>query len=361
MTAYTTALPTRPAESASPEECVRRVRRLRPRVTVVGDFLLDGWWTGRIERLAREAPAPVVELAERHDVPGGAANTALNLAALGARVRAVGAIGYDGAAEELRAQLAEAGVDVSLLVSVPGAHTTTKVRVEVDDRLLLRLDREQREEWPESVRRDLVGHVAEAVSRSDALLVCDYGSALLDDSVVSRLAGIQRPELVVVDAHEPRRWRELRPDVVTPNAAEAERVPGVSLGEDEDRAERASELSDRLLRATGAEAVLVTLDRSGTVLLRPGREPFRTRARPAPEQQASGAGDVFAAALTVARVAGASLESAAAFAQQAADVAVEQTGTCVCSLEDLGERLGVPAGTLPLAEHLSAREGASAT
>ncbi|GAB2554960.1 bifunctional heptose 7-phosphate kinase/heptose 1-phosphate adenyltransferase [Leucobacter ruminantium] len=315
--------------------CIELVRKHRPIVTVVGDFMLDGWWSGRIERFAREAPAPVVDIEARRDAPGGAANTALNLAALGARVRAVGAVGADAAASRLLARLGEAGVDVTRLREVPGAQTTTKVRVSVGDEMLMRLDRTQTDTWPGAARRRLVNDVAAAAGTSDALLICDYGSSLLDDETVAALAGLRRPPLLVVDAHDPRRWRALHPDVVTPNAAEAERVQGAELGEGSERVGNVD--ADELFAETGATAIVVTLDRTGTVLLRRNRLPHRTYARPAPEHQASGAGDVFAAALTTARAAGMPLEHAADFAQRAADVAVRKSGTCVCSLEELEE------------------------
>lgn len=323
-------------------EGVARIRERRPVVTVVGDFLLDGWWSGRIERIAREAPAPVVELSERRESPGGAANTAMNLAALGARVRAVGVVGADGAGARLRGRLAEEGVDVSRLREVPGASTTTKVRVSVEGQVLLRLDRGQAGGWPEAARRRLAADVGEAAPSAGALLVCDYGSTVLDDSVVAALAALPRPALLVVDAHDPGRWRAARPDVVTPNAAEAERALGAALGEGEARVERVSAAADGLRAATGAGAVVVTLDRTGTVLLRQGRSPHRTHAHPAPERQASGAGDVFVAALTAARAAGLATDEAVDLAQHAADVAVRGTGTCVCSLDELERWLGRP-------------------
>ncbi|QZY51806.1 bifunctional heptose 7-phosphate kinase/heptose 1-phosphate adenyltransferase [Leucobacter tenebrionis] len=321
----------------SPEECIERVRTARPRVTVIGDYLLDGWWNGSAERVAREAPAPVVHLIDRTEAPGGSANTALNLAALGARARAVGVVGADDAAAELRAQLSAAGVDVSDLAGVAGASTTTKVRVTVDDHVLLRLDQDRDEAWPLKVREEFCERAERAVKNSDALLVCDYGSTLLDDFVVERLARMPRPALIVVDAHRPGRWRDLRPDIVTPNAAEAETLPGVSLGSGDERAQRAIAATETLLEATGAATVAVTLDRTGTVLLRRDGDPVRTYAEPAPERHASGAGDVFAAAITTARAAGVSLEDAATFAQGAASVAVQRAGTCVCSIEELGE------------------------
>lgn len=353
----------------TPFERLSRIRDRRPSVAVVGDFLLDGWWSGSIDRIAREAPAPIVDLAERRDEPGGAANTALNLAALGARVRAIGAVGDDEAGARLLRRLAQAGVDTAGIQTVPGAQTTTKVRVSVDDQVLLRIDETQRSDWPTEVGTGIVAEAARAVSEGEALLICDYGSpnsgggsgpataSVLSDEVVSGLAALPRPELLVIDAHDLRRWRGLRPHVVTPNAAEAEAAAGAELGEGEERVEAAAGIADGLMEATGAAAVVVTLDRSGTVLLRPGRPPHRTRAHPAPERQASGAGDVFVAALTNARASGLGLEEAAEFAQQAADVAVRGTGvgTCACSLEQLQQWLGRPAGLAVPVDRLRSR------
>src|ERR1700712_3528515 len=88
-------------------DLVLALRHLAPRVVVAGDVMLDRWWVGSSNRLSREAPAPVVEVQRRHDVPGGAANTAMNLAALGADVRLVGLVGADEAGTVLRELLLE--------------------------------------------------------------------------------------------------------------------------------------------------------------------------------------------------------------------------------------------------------------
>ncbi|WP_010157680.1 bifunctional heptose 7-phosphate kinase/heptose 1-phosphate adenyltransferase, partial [Leucobacter chromiiresistens] len=219
----------------TPLDSIARIRAQQPRIAVLGDFLLDRWWHGTVDRVAREAPAPVVELAGASDLPGGAANTARNLSALGARVRAFGAIGADEPGDRLRERLTEADVDVRALQRVAGARTTTKARVSVADQVLIRLDDTQREPWPEQVRRQLLDDLAEALAECDALVICDYGAALLDDAMISALAALPRAALLVVDAHDPARWAALRPDVITPNAGETERLLGERLGSGEDR------------------------------------------------------------------------------------------------------------------------------
>lgn len=311
-----------------------RIRERAPRVTVIGDLLLDGWWSGTIGRIAREAPAPVVDLDAREHAAGGAANTAVNLAALGARVSAVGLVGDDEPGRLLREEMAAAGVDVSRVRVVAGARTTTKVRVSAGDQVLVRIDDAQPGPWPTEALDALIADAAEASSDADAQVVCDYGS-LLSDEVVARLADLPRPALRVVDAHDARRLRGLRPDLVTPNAREAELLAGEGLGSGDARAERATVLAERIRAAAGARTAVVTLDRDGTVLLAPGSAPVRTYAHPYPEKQASGAGDVFVAAVTTAHAAGEPLDRAVALAQRAADVAVQRVGTCVCRLDEL--------------------------
>ena len=144
------------------------------RVVVVGDLMLDGWWRGRTERVTREAPAMVVELAERDEAPGGAANVAVNLAALGIDVRLVGAVGCDEAGERLCSMLAQAGVDLSGVRVGGAARTVTKNRVVSGDQVLLRLD-----EAPSAApTRPLVDELAAALDGVDALLISSYGPAI---------------------------------------------------------------------------------------------------------------------------------------------------------------------------------------
>ncbi|PKI93136.1 D-glycero-beta-D-manno-heptose 1-phosphate adenylyltransferase [Actinomycetales bacterium SN12] len=318
----------------STAEHIARIGAASPLVTVLGDFLLDEWWSGSIERIAREAPAPVVDVDERRAAPGGAANTALNAARLGARVRAVGSVGADAAGDHVRQALADAGVDVTRLRPVSEQHTITKVRVSAGDQLLLRVDETRPASWSEAALQVFLDDVREAGADADAQLICDYGSTLTDE-IVQALAGMPRPAVRIVDAHDVRRWRATAPDVITPNGAETETLLGMSLGEGEARVEAARVNASAILEASGADAAIVTLDSSGAVLLDAGGQAHRTHAHPTPEKQASGAGDVFVAAFTVARAAGSTAVEAVQFAQQAADVAVRTPGTCTCSLEQL--------------------------
>lgn len=356
-------------------ELVRALRDASPVVSVVGDLVLDGWWQGTTERMTREAPVPVVEVADRRYVPGGAANTAVNLAALGARVRLAGIVGDDEAGRRLTELLASHGVDTTGVVRVRSRTTVAKNRVLVDDQVLIRLDDVESEPAPAASLALLAENALAQAHGADAELVCDYASGCLTGVVLDALAArpaADRPPLVVVDAHDLAPWARLRPDLVTPNAGESGLLAGIAIGDSlptDVRVERVEAAAALLLERSGAAAVVATLDHDGSVLLvrdrdsssdgRPdvglasapgsspdpsspvGRTPeearvqHRTWARRARERQASGAGDSFVAALTLGRAAGLPLTTSVDLAQAAADVVVQRFGTSVCSTDDL--------------------------
>lgn len=323
-----------------------RLAELAPTVCVLGDVILDEWLTGTAHRLCREAPAPVVDLADRVIAPGGAGNTAVNLAALGARVRLLAVVADDAPGRELRAALAAAGVATDALVTGAGA-TVVKRRVIADDHVLLRLDDGGVVRPPGSVVD------VEALAGADAVVVCDYGLGLLDDAVRAAVcAARDRIGLLVVDAHDPGRWRDAHPDVVTPNAAEVAGLLGAAVSRTEPERQLAAHAGE-LCAATGAAAAVVTLDRDGAVLVHADGRVHRTWASPVPENHTAGAGDTFCAALTTALACGLPLPLAVELGQAAADVVVHRPGTAVCGSAQLADRLGGFQGTAVGREQLA--------
>ncbi|HET7725532.1 MAG TPA: D-glycero-beta-D-manno-heptose 1-phosphate adenylyltransferase [Propionibacteriaceae bacterium] len=330
-----------------------------PRIVVVGDVILDGWWHTDVSRLCREAPAPVLELRDRVAAPGGAGNSALNASRLGGRVQLVSVVGEDEPGSQVRELLAEGDVDCGLLLTAPGT-TMTKSRIVAGGQILARVDEPGTRPTPEVLDR-LASLLPEAIRGAEAVLVCDHGLGTLEGAVRETLLlllgdrGGAAP-LVVVDAHEPRRWRELRADVCTPNADEALQLLGGLDGID--RVEAMRSRRAELLARTGARCVVVTLDSDGTIALagsgftlgttgesalgEPGRPivEHRTWAHRASQQQTAGAGDTFVACLTVGLAAGLTPPTALNLAQVAADIVVHREGTSVCSLDDLTAHLG---------------------
>lgn len=313
----------------------------RARVVVLGDSVLDLWLWGRSERLCREAPVPVVDVDRSTPVPGGAANTAANLAALGAAVTLVSLAGADERGETLRTALRDAGVDTEHLLASPRRATVAKCRVVAGEQIMVRFDDGDREPADEDEIARLLGGLPALLAAADAVVVCDYDGAVAERVREELVRHRDTLPLLIVDTHHPARWRALRPDVVTPNADEAAEALGVTLlPGGPSRVELFDRHRDRLFDITGAGAAVVTLDRDGAVLLDGARPAHRTWAEPVAESQSSGAGDTFVAALTLALVEGLPLTAAVEVAQAAADVVVHQPGTTACSTGQLRDRLG---------------------
>ena len=310
-------------------------------VLVLGDALLDDYLHGTSTRLSREAPVPVVTVDERRAQPGGAGNVAANVAALGARVRFVSVVGADADGSALRAALHQAGVDLTDVVVETGRRTIAKRRVVAGEQMVVRFDEgDAAPLGPASLA--LVLSRARALFRTvDVVIVSDYGYGVLDDAVLELLAELQAttPRVLVVDARTIARYRSVSPTAVTPSYDEVSALLDPPAHDGADRAAAAGGQCDRLRDATGAQVVVVTLDRDGVVACERGRPPYRTWARPVPHSRACGAGDSFTSAFALALGAGADVPVAAELAQAAAEVVTAQDGTCTCALDDLREHL----------------------
>src|SRR3974390_1661056 len=97
-------------------------------IVVLGDFVADAFQIGDITRVSREAPVLILRHRETEIVPGGGANAANNLVALGAKVKPISAVGDDEVGRRLVNAFRGRKADVSGIVRVPGWATPTKTR-----------------------------------------------------------------------------------------------------------------------------------------------------------------------------------------------------------------------------------------
>jgi D-beta-D-heptose 7-phosphate kinase / D-beta-D-heptose 1-phosphate adenosyltransferase len=311
------------------------------RVLVLGDALLDGWLTGQPGRLCREAPVAVLDLEGSRYAPGGAANTAANLAALGASVELVAATGADGAADMLADELDSAGV-AARLVRVPERRTVTKRRLIAGEQIVARFDEGDAD--PLADPGVLLAEVEAALDgRPDAVVVCDYGAGTVPDRLIELLAARRSDvPLLAVDAHELARWPAVRPDLVTPSLAEAARLLDVAEPAEPGSADRPAWAAQRLARvreAAGARIVGLTMDVDGALVLDGDGAVHRTGSTPAPAAFSAGAGDSYLSGFLLALLAGAPVGTAARVAQAAAAAVLARPGTTVCGVTDLMDRL----------------------
>lgn len=314
-------------------DLVRIVERFPDiRLVVIGEAMLDSYLHGSADRICREAPVPIVSVGGRRDAPGGAANTAVNAAELGAHVRFLSAVGDDRDGRLLRRALLERGVPADDVLTDRSRETLSKNRVVADGQILLRFDRGTTDPISERAEAELIERLTEAWLDADAVVVSDYAYGILTPAVIDATKRLQseRPTVLVSDAKYPERFREVGITAATPNFAEAARALG--LGDVGDRRVEAIMAHAGVLRAlTGARLVVVTLDADGAILLERDRDPYRTYARPTGSSRTAGAGDTFTAALAAALGAGADAVAAVELASAAASAVVGSDGTTTCS------------------------------
>jgi D-beta-D-heptose 7-phosphate kinase/D-beta-D-heptose 1-phosphate adenosyltransferase len=290
----------------------------RARVLVVGDLMLDRYWFGATRRISPEAPVPVVQLDGAEDRPGGAANVAVNLAAIGVSTRLVGLIGEDEAGRELERLCGEDGI-VCEFVAVPDRPTVSKLRVLSRNQQLIRLDAEERFGAAASAR--LLGPVEAALGGVDAVVLSDYGKGTLANVgelvAVCREAGVP----VVVDPKGTDFERYAGAFAITPNLAEFEAVVGPA-GDEETLLSKAATLRESL----GLDALLVTRSERGMTLVQAGDEAMTLAAEAREVFDVTGAGDTVIAMLAAGLAAGTSVADAARLANLAAGLVVRKIG-----------------------------------
>ena len=215
-------------------------RFARCRVAVIGDFVADEFVYGRVARISREAPVLILEYDKTDTVPGGAGNAANNVAALGARTRAVGLLGEDATGDRLRAAL-HAGVDARALAGVRGRETPTKTRILAGGihsakQQIVRMDRGTHRRASADERRRFEQAALVATASIDAVLVSDYGGGLVTPRLVAAIKRSARtpkggrPPILVDSRYDLARYRGLTAS--TPNEAEAEALIGEPIGDD---------------------------------------------------------------------------------------------------------------------------------
>ena len=297
------------------------------RVVVVGDVMLDRYWTGSTARISPEAPVPVVRVMDSEDRPGGAANVAWNIAALGARVELLGLVGDDDHAGILRQKLLAAGVGCSL-TCIESKPTITKLRVLSRHQQLLRMDFEKIFSSEEALQ--LHQPLRAALEQADVLVISDYGKGSLAGyaDIMAMAKDCKVPVLVDPKGQDFARYHGAT--LLTPNMGEFEAVVGPVHTEQELQI-KGQALMEQLhmpaLLVTRSEHGMTLLQRDGHVLHLPtqAREVF----------DVTGAGDTVISVLAAALAAGEKLPQAVALANIAAGVVVGKLGTYAISAAEL--------------------------
>jgi len=310
------------------------------RILVVGDLMMDRFVYGSVSRISPEAPVPVVKVSHEKAMPGGACNVASNLLALGGSASMAGIVGRDAVGGELRKQLAASGVTLSAVIESDFHPTCVKTRVVAERQQVVRVDREEYMELPESDLAAFCELIETEIAQADAVIIEDYGKGTIQQVVVNIVLKASETAGIPV-GYDPKDDHILKMEgvtVVTPNRKEAFGSAGITEGEPSD-----NPLEDAdLLKVGGiledkwkARHTLVTLGPHGMLLWNEGADPQHIPTRAREVFDVSGAGDTVIATYVLALASGADFLEAAELSNFAAGVVVGKLGTATCTQQEL--------------------------
>ena len=331
--------------------------RRRRRVVVVGDVVLDRDLDGVVERVAPDAPVPVVDLRRTTESPGGAGLTALLVAAgvgegsggasdaEGVDVVLVAPVGDDEDGAALRAALAAGDGSLELVALPHTGATRTKTRVRAAGQSLVRVD----SGGPGTPSAPDLDELRAVLARADVVLVSDYGAGTTHDPGVRALLGAAAASVPVVWDPHPRGGEPVHGcALVTPNLSEAARVLG--------GAPRADDGAGALARRWAARGVVITVGERGAFLGLPGSDPVYVPAPVVAGGDPCGAGDRFAATAALSLARGAVLPEAVVDAVADASAWVAGGGASGWRARRASDDGAPAASTAPLARRSGAED-----
>ena len=318
----------------------------RPRVCVVGDFMLDEYVYGDVERISPEAPVPVLRVVDREFRPGGAGNVATALAALGGEVSCFGLVSTDIAGGQLVEKLTLAGVNTDGLLADADRPTTRKTRFvglsqHKNPHQILREDEENTTPVDDKTLAGLVSQLRTALQgmiasgEQPVVAMQDHNKGLLSGGgaqAVIAMAGELGVEVIVDPALIDDYARYTGCSFLTPNRYEAARATGGAT----DTPDALASVAKKILQTTGAKGVVVTLDREGALLALAGQpQRLLPPGRISQVADGTGAGDAVLAAFSVARAAGLPEETAVSLANLAGGLEVERFGVVPVTRDEM--------------------------
>lgn len=300
-------------------------------IGVVGDIMLDHSLFCEIERISPEAPIPVARVVSEEFVPGGAANTAANIASIGGRADMIGLIGSDPAGDAVRAELVKRGVDAGGIITDASRGTIQKIRVIGQGQQIARIDRENTSPPSRNIEKNAVDALASRISGWDAVVVSDYEKGFFTKKLASILLAFARTQdIPVIVNTKPNNFPLFRgADVFIPNTREAEGVLGRKFFDESDVRKGGAELARKfrahIVMTRGAQGITLFSGKTAHHAPAAAREVF----------DVTGASDTVVAVFSLAYTCGFSPKDAVGVANAAAGIVVGKRGTATVSLDEL--------------------------
>ena len=155
-------------------------------ILVIGDVMIDAYLVGKVHRISPEAPVPIVSVTERENRLGGAANVALNIAALGAKAIMASVISDDDKANDFENILSKSNLSTSGILRSKNRVTTKKTRIISNYQQLLRVDEEETSDLNQEDSESFINHLNNLFveEKIDAIILQDYNKGVITKPII---------------------------------------------------------------------------------------------------------------------------------------------------------------------------------
>jgi D-beta-D-heptose 7-phosphate kinase/D-beta-D-heptose 1-phosphate adenosyltransferase len=306
-------------------------------VLVFGDYMLDSYVVGDVNRISPEAPVPVLCVKKQYDKLGGAGNVVNGLRSLGASVRAVGWIGKDTSGQKILSAFENLGVDNTFLIQGKNWNTTVKTRFASKNQQFLRCDKEVIKVPSQIEEQSFASSCQSLLENMDVVIISDYAKGAVSPKCCKALisAAIQKDIPVIVDPKGSNFRKYYGATAVTPNFKELQDFSVGTISTEEELREQAS----LLVHQEDLKGMFVTRSEKGISLISADGTKQDFPAHKKEVVDVSGAGDTVVCVLALCIARHIAWDDACEFANAAASVVCSKFGTATLSLEELKEEL----------------------
>lgn len=309
------------------------LKNKKPKILIIGDFMIDHYLWGQTDRISPEAPVLVVDVKDETKGLGGAGNVVNNLFSLGAKTSILGVVGDDKVALEIQNLLQEKNAKIEKLIYEKNRQSSQKSRVLVSHQQVLRVDKESKQEILKSSEEELISCFDEIYSSFDAILLSDYGKGVLTKKIcqnaINKANEARIPILIDPKGSDYSKYKNAT--LLTPNKKEAKEATNLDISSKESLEKAALKLKNDL----GLKYSLITLSDEGIAIFKD-----KLRIIPAIAKEVfdvTGAGDTVLATLGYALACKMDIYEAVVLANKAAAVVVAKLGSATASFDEIIE------------------------
>lgn len=305
---------------------------VKPKILVIGDLMIDSYLVGTCNRIALDAPVPVMDVKEEKDVLGGAGNVIRNLSSLGAKVSVMSVVGSDDNAKLLKHMLDEVETK-SFLLEQKGRKTSKKTRIMSNNQQIFRFDHESRNNISFDSVKKLYSKLQEKIKAYDAILLADYGKGVLTKDFTQKIITYANKHnvKVIVDPFGRDYSKYEGAHLIIPNKSEAERTTDIDI----DNNDRLLDALKEMKKKYNTKEAIITLSEEGVAVLNENNKLSVLPTVPLEVFDITGSGDTLLASIGYALAGDNDIINSVEFANLATGVVLRKAGTATVSIEEI--------------------------